>query len=63
MLIMEEKIDIFGAGAGASTKLVNPFKGNVERIANSKNVDDYIERIEDMLDKKRESVGNTRINS
>ena len=62
MLIMEEKIDIFGAGAGASTKLVNPFKGNVERIANTKNVDDYINRIEDMLDKKRESVGNTRVN-
>ncbi|WP_173472060.1 coproporphyrinogen dehydrogenase HemZ [Eubacterium ruminantium] len=62
MLIMEEKTDIFGAGAGASTKLVNPGKGNVERIANSKSVDDYIVRIEDMLDKKRDVIGNTRIN-
>ena len=62
MLIMEEKVDIFGAGAGASTKLVNPFKGNVERIANTKNVDDYIARIEEMLDKKRDSVGNARVN-
>ena len=62
ILIMEEKPDIFGAGAGASTKLVNPGKGNVERIANSKSVDDYIVRIEDMLDKKRDVIGNTRIN-
>ena len=62
MLIMEEQVDIFGAGAGASTKLVNPVEGNVERIANTKNVDDYINRIEEMLDKKRESIGNTRVN-
>lgn len=62
MLIMEEKTDIFGAGAGASTKLINPKKGNVERIANSKNVDDYIRRIEEMLDKKRETIGNERVN-
>ena len=62
MLIMEEKTDIFGAGAGASTKLINPKKGNVERIANSKNVDDYIRRIEEMIDKKRETIGNERVN-
>lgn len=53
VLIMEEMTDIIAAGAGASTKLVFSKENRVERVENCKSVDDYIDRFEEMLDRKR----------
>ena len=54
ILIMEEKQTIVAAGAGGSTKVVIPEKNRIERIENVKNVKDYIERIDEMIDRKRQ---------
>ncbi len=52
VLIMEEKMDIIAIGAGAATKLVFPDENRIERIENVKNVEVYISRIEEMLERK-----------
>lgn len=52
ILIMEEKQDIIAMGAGASTKCV--FPGNrIERSENVKNIDHYIDRIDEMIERKK----------
>jgi oxygen-independent coproporphyrinogen-3 oxidase len=51
--IMEEKQSIWALGAGGSTKLVEPETDRIERIFNVKSVDDYITRIDEMIDRKR----------
>ena len=53
ILIMEEKQSIVAAGAGASTKMVYP-GGRIERIENVKDVGQYIERIDEMIQRKRD---------
>lgn len=50
ILIMEEKQSILALGAGASTKLVNGER--IERIENVKDIRSYIERIDEMIDRK-----------
>ena len=55
ILIMEEMTDIIAAGAGSSTKLVYHAENRVERVENCKSVDDYINRFEEMLDRKRKA--------
>ncbi len=60
ILIMEERTDIIGLGAGSSSKLVFR-KGQrgvtdgtkIERIENCKSVDDYITRIDEMIARKK----------
>lgn len=62
ILIMEEKQTILAAGAGASTKIVLPQKRRLEngkmtnlvRIENVKDVGEYIDRIDEMIDRKGE---------
>ena len=64
ILIMEEKQSIIAAGAGASTKLVfkepveNPAnkkkRTNLIRIENVKAIDAYIDRIDEMIERKGE---------
>ncbi|MCU6747269.1 coproporphyrinogen dehydrogenase HemZ [Faecalicatena acetigenes] len=62
ILIMEEKQTILAAGAGATTKIVLPEKRKLEngketnliRIANVKNITEYIERIDEMIERKGE---------
>lgn len=65
ILIMEEKQSIIAAGAGASTKIVFPEEvempgskkkkmTNLIRIENVKNVDEYIARIDEMIERKGE---------
>ena len=65
ILIMEEKQSIIAAGAGASTKIVLPEEvempgskkkkmTNLIRIENVKNVDEYIARIDEMIERKGE---------
>ncbi|MCM1171954.1 MAG: coproporphyrinogen dehydrogenase HemZ [Clostridium sp.] len=53
ILIMEELTDIISVGAGASTKLTFHKENRVERVENCKSVDDYIERLAEMLDRKK----------
>ncbi len=50
ILIMEEKMDIIAVGAGTSTKMVYP--DSIGRIENVKNVDEYIARIDEMIERK-----------
>ena len=53
ILIMEEKQTIIAAGAGASTKMVYP-DGRSERIENVKDVGQYMERIDEMIQRKKD---------
>lgn len=53
ILIMEEKMDILAMGAGASSKFVFHDENRIERVENVKNVDEYINRIDEMIERKR----------
>lgn len=59
ILIMEEKQTILALGAGAVTKYVFPEGGRIERIDNVKNVDIYIERIDEMIERKHKFLIDT----
>ena len=52
ILIMEEMQTIAAVGAGASTKIYIPSENRIERIENVKDVGLYIERFDDMLERK-----------
>lgn len=52
ILIMEELQSILALGAGASTKMVWD-KDRIERIENVKDIKSYIERIDEMIERKR----------
>ena len=52
ILMMEEKQDIIALGAGSISKRVYP-NGQIERCENVKDVSQYIERIEEMIERKR----------
>ncbi|MGC4019081.1 MAG: coproporphyrinogen dehydrogenase HemZ [Muricomes sp.] len=62
ILIMEEKQTILAVGAGASTKIVFPEKirlengreSNLVRIENVKDIEEYISRIDEMIERKGE---------
>ena len=54
ILIMEEKMDILALGAGASTKRVFHRENRIERCENVKYVEDYIDRIDEMIERKRQ---------
>ena len=60
ILIMEEKQTILAAGAGASTKVVLPsdqpevMESRIERCENVKDVSQYIERIDEMIERKEQ---------
>lgn len=52
ILIMEEKQTIVALGAGSVTKYVYLDGERIERVDNVKNVDQYIERIGEMIERK-----------
>lgn len=52
ILIMEEKQTIVACGAGSISKRVYP-DGRIERCENVKDVSHYIERIEEMIERKK----------
>ena len=52
--IMEESESIIAAGAGAITKMVYQNGERIDRIANVKSLEDYITRIDEMIQRKRE---------
>ncbi len=51
--LWKKKHNVFAAGAGASTKTVDIAQNRVERIFNVKSVEDYITRIDEMIDRKK----------
>ena len=53
ILIMEEKQTILAAGAGAMSKFVFPAEDRIERVENVKSLTDYIERIDEMIERKK----------
>lgn len=52
ILIMEEKQSILALGAGAGTKVVRGEK--IDRIENVKDIKSYIERIDEMIERKKQ---------
>ncbi|MBO5474404.1 MAG: coproporphyrinogen dehydrogenase HemZ [Lachnospiraceae bacterium] len=58
ILIMEEKQTIVALGAGSITKKVYP-DGRIERCENVKNVAEYIERIDEMIERKRKLLSDS----
>ena len=54
---MEEKQDIISCGAGASTKYVFPEDNRIERTENVKNIEHYVNRIDEMIERKRKYLG------
>ena len=52
ILIMEEKQSIYAAGANAQSKIVFRNPDRIERIENVKNVEEYIERTDEMISRK-----------
>ena len=54
IFIMEELETIAALGSGGSTKYVLHEEDRMERIENVKSVDDYISRIDEMIERKKE---------
>ncbi|MDF2612839.1 MAG: Coproporphyrinogen dehydrogenase [Clostridia bacterium] len=52
--IMEEKESIIALGAGAITKVVYQNGERIDRIANVKSLEDYISRIDEMIERKKQ---------
>jgi len=55
ILIMEEVQTILAFGAGASTKIIYP-ENRIERVFNVRNVEQYIQRIDEMIERKAEML-------
>lgn len=53
ILIMEEKQTIMAAGCGGSTKFVTNGGANIDRVENVKDLKNYIERTDEMIERKR----------
>lgn len=56
--IMEEKQTIIALGAGAVSKFTFPNENRLERVPNVKNPEDYIGRIDEMIDRKAKFMSN-----
>ncbi len=52
--IMEEKQTILALGAGAITKIVYQNGERIDRVPNVKNVEEYIMRIDEMIERKKQ---------
>ena len=50
---MEETNTVIGIGAGAISKRVFNIENRIERLANVKFIEDYIARIDEMIEKKK----------
>lgn len=53
---MEEMQTIAACGAGASTKLYIPDENRIERVENVKDVGVYLDRFDEMIDRKKVAV-------
>ncbi len=56
ILMMEEKHTVVSCGAGSSTKRINP-DGTAKRCENVKDIAAYLERTEEMIERKRRLLG------
>lgn len=56
ILIMEEKQSILALGAGATTKFVFDGGRRIERTDNVKDIENYLGRIDEMIERKREAI-------
>ena len=54
--IMEEKITVLACGAGATTKVYEAENNHIYRIYNVKSLDDYIERTDEMIQRKKDDL-------
>ncbi|MGL5433857.1 MAG: coproporphyrinogen dehydrogenase HemZ [Lachnospiraceae bacterium] len=52
ILIMEEKQTILACGAGTTTKVLYPEENRLERAENVKDVEHYISRVDEMIERK-----------
>ncbi|HCL04278.1 MAG TPA: coproporphyrinogen dehydrogenase HemZ, partial [Lachnoclostridium phytofermentans] len=59
ILIMEEKQTILALGAGGSSKFVFHKENRIERVENVKSVIDYTERIDEMIQRKKDFLRNS----
>ena len=59
ILIMEEKQTILAPGAGGSSKFVFHKENRIERVENVKSVMDYTERIDEMIQRKKDFLRNS----
>lgn len=57
--IMEERESIIGAGVGSTTKIYYPEEGKLERVFNFKDIQEYITRIDEVIERKRNLIGKT----
>ncbi|AOT72829.1 coproporphyrinogen dehydrogenase HemZ [Geosporobacter ferrireducens] len=57
--IMEERQSILAMGAGAISKIVYPEENRLERVPNLTNVDQYIQRVKEMVERKRKELMNS----
>ena len=53
--IMEEKQSILALGAGGISKKFYPEENRLERVPNVSNYEIYIERLDEMIDRKRKN--------
>ena len=58
ILIMEEKQTIMALGAGATTKVVFEDGKRIERVGNVKDITNYLDRVDEMVERKRELLKN-----
>lgn len=56
ILIMEERQTIVALGAGGMSKFVFHKENRIERVDNVKSVTDYISRIDEMIERKRDFI-------
>ncbi len=56
ILIMEERQPIVALGAGGASKLLHPDGQQISRIENVKDVAHYLDRIDEMIERKRRAV-------
>ncbi|MDW2798167.1 coproporphyrinogen dehydrogenase HemZ [Clostridium boliviensis] len=61
ILIMEEKQTIAACGAGTSTKVVFPAENRLERVENVKDVEQYISRIDEMIERKEKMLAKSEM--
>lgn len=55
--IMEEKQTILAFGAGGVSKIYEPPVDRISRVPNMKNAKEYIERIDEMIQRKKTAIG------
>lgn len=60
ILIMEEKQTILALGAGGSSKFVFHDQNRIERVENVKSVMDYVERVDEMIQRKMDFLASVK---